>query len=86
MLHFSKLIATSFDNLKFVFNSIYTANGIKFHVSVLSAFDNRRRAIFFNMECKETKWHIVNAPKVPQWITKFEAELANEICNQLVTK
>ena len=76
MPHFKKHIPTDFGNPEFFFNRIFTPIGTKYHVGVL---DSERRHIFFNMEAKEGKWHIADAPKIPDWLLKIESELSNAI-------
>ena len=61
---------------KFVFNGIYTVNGVRYHVSVT---DINGQTYAFNMEEKNGKWTIIDGPKVPDWIVTLENKLEEAI-------
>jgi hypothetical protein len=76
MPHFKKRLQTDFGSTLFHFNRLFTPKGIKYHVAVL---DEEQRHIFFNMEVDKGHWHIVNAPKIPDWLLQLENELSQAI-------
>ena len=61
---------------EFLFNQIYTVHGVRYYVSVK---DKDRRTLAFNMEEKNGRWKIVDAPKVPDWIINIEDKLEEAI-------
>jgi hypothetical protein len=76
MPHFTKRIATDFDNPEFIFNRIFTVSGVRYHVSVK---DKDRKAFFFTMQEKGGEWYIIEVTNPPNWITDLEAELSQAI-------
>ena len=66
---------------EFFFNKIHTATGLRYHVSVK---DKENNPYFFDMEEKEGKWKIIDAPKVPDWIMNIEQKLENAIFENIV--
>ena len=76
MLHFTVSLKTPFGIADFVFNRIFIGKGGRYHVSVR---DESGRSIFFNMDLKDKEWYVVNAPKIPDWITCLEIELSTAI-------
>ena len=65
----------------FFFNRIYTANGTKYHVSVM---DKYNESYFFIMENKDGSWKIINAPKLPDWIMNLEEQLEHAILEHII--
>ena len=77
MSSFKKRITTgSGSSPEFSFNSIHTANGFTYHISVL---DQDKQPCAFSMERKGHNWKIVNAPKPADWIIALEADLQKAI-------
>jgi hypothetical protein len=72
MPYFKKLLQTDFGNRLFYFNRIFTSNGVRYHIAVS---DEKKQHIFY-MEVKKAKWHIVESPKVPDWVKQLENELS----------
>jgi hypothetical protein len=68
-------------NPEFLFNRIYTVDGVRYHVSVMDA---DRHVFAFNMEEKYGRWKIINAPKIPDWIMNIEKELEDAIFENLI--
>jgi polyphosphate kinase 2 (PPK2 family) len=67
---------------EFFFNTIYTASGNRFQVSVK---DPTKQSFFFNMELNATgSWKIINAPKLPDWIMKLEKQLETSIIEHTI--
>ena len=70
MPHFTRHIPVAPDfSPVFFFNKIHTANGIRYHVSVI---DKGKRSCSFDREEKKGAWKIINAPKIPDWIMNIE--------------
>jgi hypothetical protein len=66
---------------EFFFNRIYTVAGVRYHVSVI---DTERKSWFFNMQARNGKWQIINAPKVPDWIINVEMQLEEAIYSDMI--
>ena len=80
MHNFSKRISIEAGfSLEFLFNRIYTADDIRYHVSVM----DRNGNYYFTMEQSNGAWRIVNAPKVPDWIMGVEKKLENAIIENM---
>ena len=75
-LHFSARIKTSQGYLTFYFNRIFTADGVRYHVSVLG---NNKKSLMFNMEEKEGRWYLVNPSNCPDWLVNVEPLLSDKI-------
>jgi hypothetical protein len=67
---------------EFFFNRIYTASGIRIHVSVE---DGGGQFCHFDMAESSGKWRIVNGPQPPDWIMKLEARLNDVICRGMLS-
>lgn len=67
---------------EFFFNRIFTAGGIRFHVSVI---DKTGALCHFDMIENGRKWRIVNAPQPPEWIMKLENTLDRIICECMLS-
>ena len=80
MEHFNETIGTSEGNLIFYFNRMFTANGLRFHVSVV---DKNRKLVSFKMLRDNSKWLIENKDGCPHWIISLEGELSEVIMNSL---
>jgi hypothetical protein len=76
MPHFTQRIRTEFGKPEFFFNRIFTARGVKYHVSVL---DESHTLRYFNLEVKGGKWYIIDSALVPAWIIALESELSETI-------
>ena len=66
----------------FTFNPTVTPDGVKYHVSAVSAGD---KTFNFTMEQKNLEWRIVNAPRVPDWILQLESSLSEAISAYLAS-
>jgi hypothetical protein len=82
MTHFTKRIQTSKGHLSFFFNRLFTADGLRYHVSVV---DNNRKAIMFNMEQSEGRWYFVNPANCPDWLVNIEPLLSDCIIEHLMS-
>lgn len=80
MQSFIKAIFTEGNTHIFYFDKIYTASGIKYHVSVRDT----QQQFFFNIEEMEGGFKIIDAPKVPDWIMKIEKQLEEAILENLI--
>ncbi len=80
MQSFSKRIQTDWGNFNFYFNEIYSADGRRFHISVI---ERDKKAIMFHMKANEAKWEFVNSTNCPEWLIKLESELSNTIRESL---
>jgi hypothetical protein len=76
MPHFPKRISTDFGHSEFIFDRLFTGGGARYHIAVL---DKGRAACIFSMEASGDKWHIINDPKISEWILTLENELTQAI-------
>lgn len=67
---------------EFFFNRIYTAAGIRFHVSVI---DGAGKLSQFIMADQHRAWKIVSDPLPPDWIVALEAKLSQVICENMLS-
>lgn len=67
---------------EFFFNRIYTAGGIRFHVSVI---DKTGELCHFDMMEKWNKWRIIAAPQPPEWVMKLQDTLDKIICECMLS-
>ncbi|MGZ5190260.1 MAG: hypothetical protein ACXWCZ_04525 [Flavisolibacter sp.] len=75
MSHFMKRMETSLGHLSFYFNRIFTAEGLRYHVSVRV----RGEALAFNMHLVDTKWELVNSTNCPEWLNEMQPKLSETI-------
>ena len=80
MPYFTSKLKTPLGILNFYFNRIFTAEGIRYHVSVI---DHERKAHSFNMEETGEVWKLVNGSNCPDWITILEKEIEQAILKHL---
>lgn len=66
---FSKRIEYGNDTLTFYFNSIYTVEGDRFHVSVVG---KDKKVYSFLMKKVGKRWVIINPDNCPDWIVHME--------------
>lgn len=74
--YFTKRIQTHNGFINFYFNRVYTAEGIRYHISCL---DPRRKAHAFNMVEMLGQWIVSYNSKCPVWIKGLEDELEQAI-------
>lgn len=73
MAEFTKQLQTDDgEHITFSFHKIYTVKGIIYFVT---AFRNHL-PINLHMESRDGSWHIVKAPRPPQWVLTHEEVLA----------
>ena len=75
-LHFSARIKTSQGYLNFYFNRIFSADGVRYHVSVLG---KDKKSLMFNMEEKQGRWYLANPSNCPDWLVNVEPRLSDKI-------
>jgi hypothetical protein len=75
MSHFTKRLMYKSQFYEFLFSTIYTVAGAKYHVSV------RYEGLghYFMMNVKDGKWYISNTPLPAQWIVDLESQLSDAI-------
>jgi hypothetical protein len=83
MPYFTKRIKTDRGDLNFYFNRIYTAEGLRFHISVI---DKDKKSHAFNVQEDNGKWFLVNAPNCPYWIADLEKQFEKAIIEHLKDK
>jgi len=74
--HFTKKIKTDQGFLNFYINKLSTADGTRYHISVI---DKSHKANIFQMKEEGKKWILVNPSNCPEWILKIERELSDFI-------
>lgn len=77
MKYFTKKLYTYQGYSEFIFNRSLSA--ARYHVSVRNG---EGKALVFSMEEKDNTWQIVNAAHMPEWITREEQVLADEIARR----
>jgi hypothetical protein len=80
MSHFLKRIETSQGYLNFYINSIYTPDGVRFHISVI---DKTGKANTFYAYSKDDRWLILEIEKQPNWIQEVAIKLEKAIFKHL---
>ena len=83
MPHFVKRLKTIYGYYNFYFNRIFTATGVRYHVSVRDTKSNR--SYMFNMEEKQDSWTISDISGCPEWITSLEKEYEKAIHDHLAS-
>jgi hypothetical protein len=78
--HFTSTIRTKEGNLNFYFNKIFTAQGVRYHVSVIPR-DNKM--ITFRMMKENNRWYIDNPKGCPEWIISLEPVINDVIVEAL---
>ena len=73
MQYFTKRIEVDRRFYGFYFNKIYTAEGIRYHISVV---DKDRKAYSFKMKEEQGRWVLVNKGNCPEWIAQIEDQLS----------
>ena len=74
--YFTKRIRTLYGYINFYFNRIYTAEGVRYHISCM---DTRRKTYAFNMVEMLGHWIVSHNSKCPNWIKNIEKELEQAI-------
>jgi hypothetical protein len=80
MPHFLRRLKANNAFLNFYFNRIFTAEGVRFHVSVI---DRKHQLHTLNLEEVDKRWRIVKPEACPLWLLEMEKTLAEEIINHL---
>jgi hypothetical protein len=78
--HFTKRIHTPNGYVNFFFNRIYTAEGIRYHVSCL---DTKNKSHNFKMKELLGHWVLAHPSKCVLWIENIEIELEKAILESL---
>ena len=73
---FTKTIDTEYGNLNFYFNPIYTAEGVRYHVSAI-AKDNSLK--IFHLEPVGGSWRLVEKDSKQYWLIAIEQKLSEAI-------
>ena len=76
MRHFASRLQVDKTYLNFYFNGIFTADGIRYHVSVI---DKDRKTHIFHLVRNEKRWTLAGGENCPDWIVKMEGTLNDEI-------
>jgi hypothetical protein len=79
--HFTRTIRTQEGNLNFYFNRIFTAQGFRYHVSVLL---KNKNIIAFRMQKENNRWYIDNPKDCPEWIVSLEPLFSDVIIENLI--
>jgi len=79
--HFTRTIQTREGNLNFYFNRIFTAHGVRYHVSAAS---RNGRMVAFKMKEENNRWFIDNPKDCPEWVISLEQELSEVIIENLL--
>lgn len=75
MSNFTKKLMTDFGFAVFIFNRIYTVEGLRYYISVN---DYNYNSYFFRMKAIGGKW-IIGDKNVPEWILSIQKELSDSI-------
>jgi hypothetical protein len=78
--HFTHVIRTKDGNLNFYFNRIFTAQGVRYHVSVLP---KQGKMISFRMQKENNRWYIDNPKDCPEWIVNLEPVFSDAIIENM---
>jgi len=78
--YFTKRIQTFNGLINFYFNRIYTAEGIRYHVSCM---DIRRKTHAFSMVEMLGQWIVAHNCKCPTWIKNLEKDLEQAILESI---
>jgi hypothetical protein len=79
MPHFTKELKTDFGYAEFVFNRMYTVEGMRYYVSVN---DNNHNSYFFRMQALGSRWIVVDK-NVPEWVLKLQNELSDAVVEHM---
>jgi hypothetical protein len=79
--HFTRLVKTPYEYIKFYFNRIHTAEGVQYHISCKAA--NQK---IYSIQMAEIlwRWHITPATKCPRWIKELEPAFEKTILESLI--
>jgi hypothetical protein len=80
MSHFVKRMETQQGFLNFYFNRIYTADGPRYHVSVI---DRHRKSHIFHMVELRDEYYLLNKKSCPHWIATMESKFEEAILQHL---
>ena len=80
MPHFTKRIHSSLGDYNYYFNRIYTATGMRYHVSVI---DKDKKVHMCLMEKKEGIWQLLDPEKCEELFILVEQELQKAIIQHL---
>jgi hypothetical protein len=78
--YFTKRILIKGEYVNFYFNRIYTADGIRYHVSCL---DKKGKSHGFKMKELLGRWVLASPSKCVLWIKSLEVELERAILESL---
>jgi hypothetical protein len=76
MPHFTKRLEIANDYVNFYFNLIYTAEGLRYHVSFVG---KDRHLYAFNMKDSGEEWVLVDPANCPNMIIELEPTLSKLI-------
>ncbi len=81
MPHFSRRLETEQGHLSFYFNRIVTAEGTRYHVSVIG---RDHKAYTFFMQERGSNWVMTDTDVCPPWIVAMEKTFEKEIIQNLM--
>jgi hypothetical protein len=80
MPHFEKLIDTVNGVARFYFNRIYSAEGVRYHISFIDA---DKKVHMFLMQENGQGWFLLQKQNLPSWVSEKEEELESIIVTHL---
>lgn len=83
MPHFRKRLRTEQGILNFYFNRIYSADGERYHISVM---DRSRKMQTFYMQEQRGGWKLIKTEDTPAWIEGMEEIFEQQIHDHLSGK
>jgi hypothetical protein len=79
MPYFTKQIATTVGVHTFYFNRIFTASGLRYHISVLVS----RKSYSCLMEDIEGRWQLIHRELCEDWLAAAEPQLAEAVASHV---